>query len=319
MSWELYSWTFRLCSPLHVGFHRIIHLSRTRPYVPGRLIWGVLTAKSAVLLGLSDYHLTGRGLEEAFRFGYLYLCLAEGTPYLPRYTMEEGLRFGLGAQRFTQREFEKQFLGAVAAAAIEPESFTAEEGMLRHVEFINPYLAVRTKAEGFTPVYLKGLFWARETETKAFRVVKKGQGIAFMANEETKEVDLAHELVDCFQIGGERRCGFGLLALEDGPEPVRGGGKGAAANLPGFPGRWYADQRAVYLTIGKDEPVWGHVLDPEKVPARGLIEPLVGRSWDQAKGAGQMITSDGLAWAPGSVPQEERTFVVGPHGLWAPE
>lgn len=317
MSWSLYTWTFRLRSPLHVGFHKTMHLFRTRPYAPGKLVWGALTAKLAPLFPLSDYLKTGQALEEVFRFSNLYLYTGGDTLYLPRYTEREGLKFGLADKSLTRRDFEKYFFSSMASTAVKPETFTAEEGLLHQVEFINPYLiSSRTDADNFTPVYLRGLLWIKKpAETAVFQVIEKDGGIVLSQNDTNSEVNFA-ELVKRLQIGGERKYGFGLLELQGIPEQILGSDGNEAIRLPGFPGRWRPDKEVVRIGLGQDEPLWGHVLSPEKVPCRGFLEPLVGRNWDMVKGAGQNIKSEGLAWAPGSLLQEARTFEVTPHGTW---
>ncbi len=314
MSWRLFNWQFKVCSPLHIGYHKTMHLFRTRPYVPGRHIWAALTDKLTLLLGTTDYQKVGRALEEAFCFSYLYPCLEEGCIYIPCYTKDKGLTFGLGDGFLTGREFEKKFLSSAASAAIDPQSFTAEEGMLHQVEFVTPHLAGGSENEN-TSVYLKGLLWVREGGTSAFQVRVDNSNIAFIAGGCSNEIDFAAELAERLQVGGERHYGFGLLKLKL-LQQVKYVEEKTMRSITGFPGSWHENKTSVYVTLGKNEPVWGHVLEPANVKAKGLIEPLVGRSWDAVKGAGQKITSEGLAWAPGSLLEEEGTFEVLPQGLW---
>ena len=316
MSWHLFNWQFQLCSPLHVGYHKTMHLFRTRPYVPGRQIWAALTAKLTLLFGLSNYQKVGSALEEVFRFGYLYPSLEEGYPYIPCFTKDKGLTFGWGERCLTRREFEKKFLSSTASVAIDPQSFTVEEGMLYQVEFVSPYLTtVRAGIEDYTPVYLKGLFWVCEAETSTFQVTVEDRRITMKADQGLKEIDFAEELAARLQVGGERRNGFGLLKLKL-LQLVKNVNERVARDVSGLPGDWHEDKASVYITLEEDEPVWGHVLEPAKVEAKGLIEPLVSRSWDSVKGAGQKITSEGLAWAPGSLIEKKCTFEMLPHGLW---
>lgn len=310
----MFDWQFKVSSPLHIGYHKTMHLFRTRPYVLGRHLWAALTDKLTLMLGTSDYQKVGRALEEAFRFSYLYPCLEEGCIYIPCYTKDKGLTFGLGDGLLTSREFEKKFLSSAASAAIDPQSFTAEEGMLHQVEFITPHLAGGSENEN-TSVYLKGLLWVREGETKAFQVRVENSNIAIIAGSCSKKIDFADDLAERLQVGGERRYGFGLLKLKL-LQQVKYVEEETMRNITGFPGSWHKKKTSVYITLEKDEPVWGHVLEPDKIIAKGLIEPLVGRNWDAVKGAGQKIASEGLAWAPGSLLEEKRTFEVLPQGLW---
>ena len=132
-----------------------MHLFRTRPYVPGRQIWAALTAKLTLLFGLSDYQKVGSALEEVFRFGYLYPSLEEGYPHIPCFTKDKGLTFGWGERCLTRREFEKKFLSSTASVAIDPQSFTVEEGMLYQVEFVSPYLTRSVLGLKITPGVFK--------------------------------------------------------------------------------------------------------------------------------------------------------------------
>ncbi len=118
MTWHLYSLTFRLKSPLHIGFHKVMHLFRTRPYVPARPFWGALTAKLTRKLGLSDYDKVGEFLKKTMRFGYLYL--SDGSDlFIPRYT-DEGLKFG----NLPLIEFEKRFISSLTSTSIAKNSFS---------------------------------------------------------------------------------------------------------------------------------------------------------------------------------------------------
>ena len=97
MSWHLYVLTFKLKSPLHVGFHKVMHFSRTRAYVPAKTFWGALTAQLTRYLRRSDYIEIGENLKRVVRFGYFYLSKkssnGEEKVFIPNYT-NEGLRFG---------------------------------------------------------------------------------------------------------------------------------------------------------------------------------------------------------------------------------
>ena len=203
MSWRLYSLTFRLKSPLHIGFHKVMHLFRTRAYVPARPFWGALTAKLTRQLGLTDYEKIGEFLKKAMRFGYLYPSV-ENKIFAPSYT-EEGLKF----RNLAQIDFEKRFLSSLASTAIELDSLTAEEGMLHEVEFLSPYTM-----DG-RPIFLKGLLWVSEFSEGGLSITFEGDEfyIAYKSN----QIKFS-ELVDTLQVGGERKYGFGLLKIEGRPK-----------------------------------------------------------------------------------------------------
>ncbi|MGQ9638448.1 MAG: RAMP superfamily CRISPR-associated protein [Thermodesulfobacteriota bacterium] len=295
MNWQLYMWTFRLKSPLHVGFHKIMHFFRTRPYIPGKLIWGVLTAKLTPLLSC-DYQTVGEFLKKAMRFGYFY-PYGDSEFYLPVYT-EEGLKFGL----LSQNEFDKRILSSMASAAIEAESLTAEEGMLHEVEFINPYTIDDAK-----PVLFKGLIWIRKISENEITFSIKNDELLIIYNK--TRVEFKNELVNRLQIGGERKYGFGLIELKEFIEISN-------IEFSGLPGSWCEKDGEVYISINKEDAIWSHVLYSDNINIKGNIEPLVGRDWDTSKGAGRKLIPYGLCWVPGSILCEEKTFKIAEFGIW---
>lgn len=288
MSWNMYTWTFQLKSPLLIGFHKVMHFFRTRPYVPGKLIWGALTAKLTPAIGTSDYEQVGNCLRESFRFGYLFP--SDGREiYIPKYT-DEGCKFG----DLTQYEFEKKLISSTASAAIEPYSLSAEEGMLHEVEFISPY----TIDDG-EPVYFKGLFWIRNSQDNQFKIIKENGKLYIQCN--GVEADIKN-----FQVGGERKYGFGLLKLIEIDD----------RNLDSFSGKWDEENGEVILTVNNNGAIWSHLRYSEHLDMKGNIEPLVGRNWEIVKGAGRKLESLGLFWSPGSILCQEKAVKVDEFGLW---
>jgi len=296
MNWRLYTWTFHLKSPLHVGFHKIMHFFRTRPYVPGKLLWGALTAKLTSMLGINDYQKVGEFLKKAMRFGYLYPYV-EGQLYLPEYT-ERGLMFG----PLSKNEFERKFISSTASAAIEPESLSAEEGMLHEVEFISPHTIDDGK-----PVYLRGFVWIREFAESKISLSKDNNELVI--NHDTTKIGFRNQLANQFQIGGERKYGFGLVKLKEFNET-------SSNDLNTLPGKWREKDGEVCITINSDNPIWSHILCSNNINTKGNIEPLVERNWDAEKGAGRRLTSYGLFWCPGSILCEDKTFRITEFGLW---
>ncbi|HOJ16455.1 MAG TPA: hypothetical protein PLC43_04710 [Caldisericia bacterium] len=268
----------------------------TRLYVPGKLLWGALTAKLTPLLGINDYQKVGEFLNKAMRFGYLYPYI-EGKFYLPRYT-DSGLKFG----SLSQNEFEKKCISSIASTAIEPESLTAEEGILHEVEFISPY----TLDDG-KPVFMKGFIWIREFSENIIKLSRSNNKLIIEHNE--TKVDFESQLTDRFQIGGERKYGFGLLKLQKFNEVSN-------KVFNGLSGKWYEKDNEVYISINSEEPIWSHVLYSNTINMRGNIEPLVGRDWKDDKGAGRKLTYQDLFWSPGSILCENKSFKITEFGLW---
>jgi len=303
MRWHLYLLTFRLKSPIHIGFHKVMHLSRTRAYVPARPFWGSLTAKLAGCLKSRDYREIGDFLKKAMRFGYLYLSDGNNL-FIPKYT-HEGLKFG----KLSRIEFEKRFIGSLTSTSIEPWSFTAEEGMLHEVEFISPY-EMHGENEEPKPVFLKGLLWVSEKlEGKLkIQIDENDFSIGYEENNVKFSV-LASEL----QVGGERKYGFGKIRLEkDKFEEIHD----QDLNNLGFNGKWRKEEDNVVLELKKDEFIWSHAKYNPDLRIRGSIEPIVGRDWSN-RGAGRELKFYDLCWAPGSIITEDKIFkITEDFGLW---
>lgn len=300
MSWQLYSWKFRVKSPLHIGFHKLNHLSRTRPYIPAKLIWASLTAKLTPMLNLKvekPYEAVGNFLKKAFRFSYLY-PYAESRLYLPKYTADKGLMFG----DLTQNAFEKKFITSMASAAIDANSFSAEEGLFHELEFINPYTINGEEYTG-EAVFMKGVLWVRELLEEGLTIgIKDGK------------VSICN-LADRFQVGGERKYGFGLLELEKESFTQ-------ADDLGEFDTKWPEEnekdeeKKEVCLTLKKGSAIWSHVVHSDNLNIKGSVELLVGRDWEAGKGAGGSLNSQGLCWSPGSVLNSDETFKISEAGTW---
>lgn len=306
MTWYLYSWSFRLKTPLHVGFHKVMHFFRTRPYVPGKLLWGALTAKLTPMLGVNDYQKVGDFLKKAIRFGYLYPCVDDQF-FLPKYT-EDGLVFC----SLSKNEFEKKFISSMASTAIDSDSLSAEEGMLHEVEFINPYTIDDGK-----PVLMKGLLWIlvenhgneREFSENGFNIIRNHGKIFIKYN--GLDIDFKDELANSFQVGGERKYGFGLLELKKLDEYNN-------KTLGEFSGEWFEKGGEVHLKLTSNDPIWSHASHSNNIDIKGNIEPIVGRDWDN-KGSGRKLNAQHeLFWSPGSILNEDKNFKITDFGLWIP-
>jgi len=186
MAWTRYTVIYELRSPLHIGYHKVGNLQRTRYYIPARNLWGAVT-EALTRRGFSmpdapqgDYQQIGEWVKTHCAFGYWFIQ-ENGQLLYPHY--EEGkLKYG----HLTASDFERRYLDAHVTTALDPSTTSAEEGSLHEVEFIAPYNrdGMRTQVGGW--VFL----------------------------DETAQVvlDWCQWLGD-LQIGGERRYGFGMLRL----------------------------------------------------------------------------------------------------------
>lgn len=292
MSWSLYSATFRLVSPLHIGYHKIMHLMCTRFYVPARTFWGALTVRLVQKTGVSGYEKAGQFLKGQMRFGYLYFSDGKKL-FIPQYT-EEGLKL----DQMHLHEFEKKYIRSISTTAIDAYSLSAEEETLHHLEYINP----RGMGDS-SPLFLKGLLWVRLENFS-----EQDNDLSFMY--EGIQLRLS-ELMQFLQIGGERKYGFGQVELAE----LR---KISDPKLEAeeFCGEW-CGEKSVNVTIPKGKPVWAHVEYVPGLKMKGEIEIFMGREWSQSKGAGKNVSSHGLCWVPGSVVEKNTvTFEVTDLGIW---
>ncbi|MFN3743008.1 MAG: CRISPR-associated protein [Anaerolineales bacterium] len=142
MSWKMYSVTFRLLSPLHVGWFKQGNLQRTRPYLSGKALWGALTARLARMTN-GDYEKIGKQVNEYLAFSYFYPSTKVGQVSL--------WPWGEQADEFTWC-----YLDSYASTALNYEQNSAEEGSLHETECISPYTRQGER------VYLVGYIFEKE-------------------------------------------------------------------------------------------------------------------------------------------------------------
>lgn len=142
MTWKMYRITFRLLSPLHVGWFKQGNLQRTRPYVSGKALWGALTLRLTRDNGLGDYQKCGEKVNQELALSYFYPSTQADTVTL--WPWED------------PAEFAWRYLNTYASTALNYEQNSAEEGSLHETEYLAPYTR-----QG-EPVYLVGYLFERE-------------------------------------------------------------------------------------------------------------------------------------------------------------
>jgi len=186
MEWKLFEVTYELRSPLHIGYHKVDNVQRTRYYIPARNLWGAvtetLTRRGFSINGVTqgDYQKIGEWVKEHCAFGYWFIQ-EDGTSLSPHY---EGNRLKYGP--LTAAEFERRYLDAHVTTALDAATTSAQAGSLHEVEFIAPYNrdGVQTRVGGWV----------------------------FLDETAQASLDWRHWL-STLQVGGERRYGFGMLRL----------------------------------------------------------------------------------------------------------
>lgn len=141
--WTPYLVTFKLISPMHIGWRKIGNLQQTRPYVTGKTIWGALTAYLANQTKVKDYINMGKEVDDQLAFTYLYPTIDEKE--VKNFPWDDS------------DEFSWKFLGSYVSTALQKGQGT-EDGSLHEIEFIAPI----TRCEKPVNVFLVGYIFEIE-------------------------------------------------------------------------------------------------------------------------------------------------------------
>lgn len=294
MSWTPYKLVYRAMAPVHIGYHKLGFIQRTRYYILGRNLWGALTANLTRSLGSENYEGIRQQIKDNIRFTYLYPTLSEdgSSPLIPFFT-KEGIKYGCGGQSYLAHEFECIFIHAHAQTALEPSSLTAEEGSLHETEYIAPVVEIDSE---FKPVFFVGYIFLRNGSD-----IKPENGPAL------------EKALESIWVGGERKYGFGQLRLES---------KKPAGKDHRLFGTFNFNCEKGAITIPNSNPIPAHLRIDDKLKAKlkGDIEPLVGLEYgigEKGKvGFGQKVSKCELCWMPGSVITDgDSTFEIGSYGI----
>jgi hypothetical protein len=287
MTWKIFNADFKAVTPLHIGYRKIGFLQSTRYYVPGKNLWGALTAKITPLLNIRDhtgalnYKEVGDFLSKNLIFSYFFLK-SNGKEFKPKYCIIEGLKYG----QLSVAELEKKFISSIPSTAIESESMSADYGSLHEIEIILSRQKKDKEEENDKQgdVFITGNIFIKEGKEGNLNLLVDGNIIKL------NNVNVNDILKEGIQIGGERRYGFGLIK---------------AHNLGQSEGKDYD----VVLTelvrkIKANTSIEAHLKISDYLVLRGDIEAVVGREWDN-KGAGRGLSKGFLAWTPGSVVESD--------------
>lgn len=197
MAWQKYTLCFRLLAPLHIGRRKVSNLMQTRGYVPGKNLWAALTARLTRDSGngadSQRYTRIGKGVQESFRFGYLY-------PALPN----TGVSVVQSADDLTIHHpwadelFDYRFLSSYASTALNYDQQAAAEGLLHEAEFIRPWARPLRGDDQPLPVYLVGSLYVQDSLSQELTGWRTALGR--------------------MQLGGERGYGWGRVRLEPLPD-----------------------------------------------------------------------------------------------------
>ena len=283
MRWIGYEVVLRLRSPMHIGCGKVGNLQRTRGYVLGRVLWGALTMRLT-----RDLTPSGQPATDSIIYRQIGERVHQSMAYTYFYpALKKGDVYQIAWP--WQEDFATRFLGSYAATALTYPEQSAEEGSLHEVEFISPF----TTDTG-EPVFLLGYVLAKNEAPDWQSALRR------------------------IQFGGERCYGWGRvepvqLTELPIPSPIFGGVAIIKASPEGRP--------LVRLDASTEKPsrLLAHTRF-DRLPARGTIEPLVGREWRSDKAdneyAGQHVEFCGIHFQPGSLLLEAKAFQIGNFGLW---
>lgn len=287
MAWQLYQVIYELRSPLHIGYHKIGAVQRTRYYVPARNVWGAVTERltrsgfTASGTPEGDYAKVGEWVKAHCAFSYWFFHDGQTLLY-PRYS-DEGVHYG----HLSESEFERRYLSAHVTTALDAATTSAEVGSLHEIEIVGP-----NGSNGAGRLLLTG--W----------VFLDSEAGTLLGEEEQWKRWLGD-----LQVGGERRYGFGRLRLTQ-----NGWRMGATGQfLDGYRADCSRDRPRIEL--GKEKSLLAHTV-AQVAHASGAIEPLVGRDTVGSDRFGRRLTKAELCWVPGSVCEEALWLEISPEEIW---
>lgn len=264
MNWKIYELLYKIESPLHIGFHKLGYVNRTRYYVPGRVMWGAITAAFAQTKD-KQYEFWGEFFKQKCILSYFYLYKA-GQMFLPHFT-PKGIMMG----EKSIEQFEKEFIFSFAKTAVEAETGTAEDTSLHEVEFINP-------------------------SPDLFLI-----GYLFLLKNNLKQINFERlkPTLNQLNIGGERRYGFGKITLAQ-EKAIKS--ENEKMTLFGINVSIEENNQSLFFKFSENTLLFSHLEadGTDALKIKGDIEPLVGREWIE-KGPGQKITEVKIGWVPGSI------------------
>ncbi len=305
MAWNCYELIYRALSPVHIGYRKLGIIQRTRYYIPGRNLWGAITANLTRTCysqpGNKEYKNVGKFVKENVIASYFYPQTGEAGSYYPHFT-EEGLRFdSKDGKVLTAAQFEARFISSFAQTALTASNLTAEEATLHETEFLSN--CTETATPPGQQVFFHGTLYIKQGTRGDYPTQVKS----------LDDKQILGQISEIF-VGGERAYGFGRLRLEGGmPKQLKTGDKLFGSY------ELILDQKFPVIKVPKGEVFPAHVV-ADGVTAVGEAEPLVSREWESdpkrsPKGAGQRLSFLSVCWVPGSVAQRDLKVEVSDFGI----
>lgn len=303
MAWNIYHVAFESKSPIHIGYREIGNVVKTRYYIPGRTVWGAVTAKLARALqsggsSTPDYTKVGDYVERHLRFSYFFPAtkpdLQSKFAFRPEFS-RKGEYYG----SLSRNEFERRYLNSWASTAISPKNFAHEDGSLHETENLS---ARASNAEPAAKLYFTGYAYFNDSRKTC------------SGDNRTQDDNYILQLMNELFIGGERRYGFGRVVRFKSDQAQYLGNLNGADPEP-----WEIGTSSPFLAA--------HLIyrDELKDKVRGPLEPFLGRVWKSQngrtaggpEGAGHNFSDVNICWVPGSeIINGSISIIVNSMGMW---
>lgn len=290
MEWQRFPICCELLSPVHVGFlpnNPGTVIAPTRLYVPGKNLWGAITASLTPRLYPAptprDFTAVGESVRGALSFSYLYLSDGEKI-FTPSY--EAGnLQWGGDVDQ----EFRAAFVDSRLSTQIGVTG-AAEDGSLHEIEFIRHRIGSPTT--GIRPVFLCGAGWLRGEIAIGGLPLQLEAEIPVLRRGDSERGAIC--LLRDLAVGGERNYGFGRLR----PAPVSPLIRQKLEHL------WPEEPHTPFAL---NQPLLGHAPYRPDLRFQGLVEMLASRQYPNDgrlprsyEAPGAAVTNDGYFFAPGT-------------------
>ncbi len=284
-AWRQVPLCFEALSPIHIGFlpkSRGTVVAPTRPYVPGKNLWGAVTASLAPRLydapTPSDFAVIGSDVRKSLSFSYFYLSDGEQL-FTPSY--ESGSLRWAG---LPDVEFRAALIDSRLSTEIG-ETGAAEDGGLHEIEFIRHRIG--SPAASARKVFLCGVAWLKADSTIAGKsLLVEDERLRLTANEG------GLDLLEGLTVGGERNYGFGRIRASHLSEPLK----------QKLEEMWPAEPGVPFML---SRPLLGHAAYRQDAPFRGQVEIFASREYPIGRNRsyeapGAAISTSGHYFTPGT-------------------
>lgn len=307
--WECYELRFKAKSPVHVGYgSKLGVINRTRYYIPGKTMWGAVTAiltREIMAITKENYKSKlykdiGKFIQENMIFSYFYPSNGENVFY-PNYT-EIGFGFGGNEKRFliNKERFERDFVSSYISTSVDKTSKTAEDESLHEFEVIT------LKSPNKSLEFIGYLFIKEEVkDNKMDLFIKEIKKDEITLKKGDKSLNL-FESIKKLQVGGERNYGLGWFELQDHSIC-----KSNKVNL--HCSGVYVDLNDLSINLDGSVALAHVKLNSELKEVKGDLEPITGREWDR-NGPGKKCDNAKICLTPGT--RFKSKVKISDFGVW---